>query len=96
MSYGKFAGEPYISNLTFAFLEDTGHYRMNYNGTGRLVKDLEVTGQCGEDVNTDYLDFIFGNDQSAYVSATWGAVVRGWKKVCVCAYPSRGCRFCVL
>jgi hypothetical protein len=71
MSYGKHAGEPYISNFTFAFLEDTGHYRMNYNGTGRLVKDLEVVGQCGEDLNSGYLDFVFGNDQSANV---------GWRR----------------
>ncbi len=67
MSYGKGAGEPYISNLTFAFLEDTGHYVMNYSAAGRLVNDLEVAGQCGDDVNTAYLDFVFGNDQTTRV-----------------------------
>ena len=70
MSYGKGAGEPYISSLTLGFMEDTGHYRLNYSAVGRFVKDLESPGQCVEDMDTMYLDYIFGNDQSAHVSAT--------------------------
>ena len=67
MSYGKGAGEPYISSLTLAFLEDTGHYRLNYSAVGRFVTDLETAGQCADEANTAYLDYIFGNDQRTHV-----------------------------
>ena len=38
MSYGTLSGEVYLSDLTLAFLEDTGHYTANYTNAGRLVK----------------------------------------------------------
>ncbi|KAK3269811.1 hypothetical protein CYMTET_21763 [Cymbomonas tetramitiformis] len=38
MSYGEGVGEPYISDLTLAFLEDTGYYVANYSHAGRLVE----------------------------------------------------------
>jgi len=36
MSYGGGTGEGYLSDLTLAFLEDTGHYRMNYSYAGEV------------------------------------------------------------
>ena len=37
MSYGSGTGESYLSDLTIAFLEDTGHYIGNYSAAGRLL-----------------------------------------------------------
>ena len=37
MSYGSGTGESYLSDLTLAFLEDTGHYIANYSSAGRLL-----------------------------------------------------------
>ena len=37
MSYGTLSGESYLSDLTLAFLEDTGHYVANYEAAGRLL-----------------------------------------------------------
>ena len=37
MSYGSGTGESYLSDLTVAFLEDTGHYIGNYSAAGRLL-----------------------------------------------------------
>lgn len=36
MSYGDKTGESYLSDLTLAFLEDTGYYKANYSLAGRL------------------------------------------------------------
>ena len=36
MSYGGGSGEPYVSDLTLAFLEDTGHYRCNASAARSL------------------------------------------------------------
>ena len=38
MSYGTLSSEIYLSDLTLAFLEDTGHYIANYSNAGRLVE----------------------------------------------------------
>lgn len=38
MSYGTLSGEVFLSDLTLAFLEDTGHYVANYSNAGRIVK----------------------------------------------------------
>ena len=38
MSYGTLSSEVYLSDLTLAFLEDTGHYVANYSNAGRLVQ----------------------------------------------------------
>ena len=38
MSYGTLSSEVYLSDLTLAFLEDTGHYIANYSNAGRLVQ----------------------------------------------------------
>ncbi len=37
MSYGTLSGEAYLSDMTLAFLEDTGHYIVDYSLAGRLV-----------------------------------------------------------
>ena len=37
MSYGTLSGEVFLSDLTLAFLEDTGHYIANYSNAGRIV-----------------------------------------------------------
>lgn len=37
MSYGSGSGETFISDLTLAFLEDTGHYVANYSAAGRFL-----------------------------------------------------------
>lgn len=44
MSYGTGTGETYMSDLTFAHLEDTNQYIANYSYTGNLV---EMTGDTG-------------------------------------------------
>ena len=36
MSYGTLSGEAYVSDLSLAFLEDTGHYLANYTAAGRI------------------------------------------------------------
>ncbi|KAK3261897.1 hypothetical protein CYMTET_29219, partial [Cymbomonas tetramitiformis] len=38
MSYGQGSGEPYLSDLTLAFLEDTGFFIANYSNGGRFVE----------------------------------------------------------
>ncbi|KAK3243697.1 hypothetical protein CYMTET_46666 [Cymbomonas tetramitiformis] len=45
MSYGTATGEPYISDLTLAFLEDTGYYLANYSMGGRFVEPTTSTPQ---------------------------------------------------
>ena len=37
MAYGHNSGESYLSDLTLAYLEDTGHYVANYSNAGRLT-----------------------------------------------------------
>ena len=37
MSYGSGSGESFISDLTLALLEDTGHYVANYSAAGRFL-----------------------------------------------------------
>ena len=37
MSYGSYTGESYLSDLTIAMLQDTGHYIGNHTVAGRLV-----------------------------------------------------------
>jgi hypothetical protein len=37
MSYGSYTGESYLSDLTIAMLQDTGHYVGNFSVAGRLV-----------------------------------------------------------
>ena len=69
MSYGKGTGAPYVSDLTLAFLEDTGHYRIANGTGGSLITDLDVQGQCGSSGNTAYIDYVFGNDQTQDVRA---------------------------
>mmetsp|Transcript_24599 Transcript_24599/g.85546 ORF Transcript_24599/g.85546 Transcript_24599/m.85546 type:complete len:1232 (-) Transcript_24599:195-3890(-) len=44
MSYGTGTGETYMSDLTFAHLEDTNQYIANYSYTGPLV---QLTGDTG-------------------------------------------------
>jgi hypothetical protein len=63
MAYGKTTGEPYLSDITLAFLEDTGHYRIVNGSGGSLTADLAIEGQCSESGSTAYLDYIFGNTQ---------------------------------
>ncbi len=63
MSYGRRLGEPYLSDITLALLEDTGHYAIQAGAGGSLVADLRVTGPCGEFGTTVTLDFLFGNYQ---------------------------------
>jgi hypothetical protein len=67
MSYGSGSGESYISDLTLAFLEDTGHYVVANGTGGRLVADIEVTGQCNSTGSTSKVDLLFGNDQGTGV-----------------------------
>lgn len=45
MSYGTGTGEVYMSDLTFAYLEDTNQYRANYSFTGPLIVTTGDTGQ---------------------------------------------------
>ena len=47
MSYGARSGEVYLSDITLAFLEDSGHYVSNYTSAGRLVE-----GSANEPVKT--------------------------------------------
>ena len=68
MSYGAGSGEGYMSELTWAFLEDTGLYRIPNDVGGRLIDDITVTGQCNETSSTSSIDLIFGNIQSSDVS----------------------------
>ena len=37
MSYGTLSGEVFLSDLTLAFLEDTGHYIANYSNAGHRI-----------------------------------------------------------
>ena len=37
MSYGSNSGQVYVSDLTLAYLEDTGHYLVDYNMAGPIV-----------------------------------------------------------
>ncbi|RYY35096.1 hypothetical protein EON62_02770, partial [archaeon] len=39
MSYGSGSGQVYVSDLTFAYLEDTNHYIANYSMGGKLTPD---------------------------------------------------------
>merc|ERR1712091_529074 len=43
MSYGAGSGEPYVSDLTLAFLEDSGHYRCDASAARSLyVQEVGV------------------------------------------------------
>ena len=86
MSYGKGTGEAYLSAITIAFMEDTGHYVAANATGGSLVADLTVTGACGDTGSTTTLDFVFGNYQARSVRE--GVLQRvlgpGDGVVCVC------------
>ena len=60
MSYGSFAGEVYVSDLTLAFLEDTNQYIANYTVAGRLVEPTAV------EADTDIFNFLVSSDASEY------------------------------
>ena len=40
MSYGSNSGQVYVSDITLAYLEDTGHYLANYSMAGPIVAPL--------------------------------------------------------
>ena len=67
MSYGSGSGESYLSELTLAFLEDTGQYRVANDVGGRLIDDITVTGRCNTTTSTSSIDLLFGNVQSTNV-----------------------------
>ena len=48
MSYGKGTGEAYLSAITIAYMEDTGHYVAASNSGGSMVRYPweMVLGQC--------------------------------------------------
>ncbi len=71
MSYGKGIGEAYVSDITLAFLADTGHYVVNGSRAGSLATDLSVAGTCGGTGSTVMLDFIFGNSRKQSVRCAW-------------------------
>jgi hypothetical protein len=66
MSYGGEFGEPYMSELTLAFLEDTGHYRVVNTTGGRFItEDVATHGECSTSGSTSFADFVFGNERKA-------------------------------
>ena len=89
MSYGKGTGEAYLSAITMAFMEDTGHYVAANATGGSLVADLTVTGACGDTGSTTTLDFVFGNYQARSVrEGVLQRVLGPWDGVvCVCGGP---------
>ena len=48
MSYGSLTGESYLSDLTLAFLEDTGFYQPEYDEAGRLLPPAANDVAAGE------------------------------------------------
>ena len=56
MSYGHNSGESYLSDLTLAYLEDTGRYVANYSKAGRL------TPHSGEFVDLAVVPLITSGD----------------------------------
>jgi hypothetical protein len=50
MSYGTRSGESYLSDITLAFLADTGHYGVNYDEAGSLVRP-STDGQAGAEIS---------------------------------------------
>ncbi len=67
MSYGKQSGDSYVSSITLAFMEDTGHYLVQPGTGGSLVTDLISATSCAGSGSTATLDFVFGNYQAAEV-----------------------------
>jgi hypothetical protein len=62
MSYGKGSGEPYLSDLTLAFLNDTGHFLASNARAGSFATTDSKAAQCNEFGSTAFVDFVFGNN----------------------------------
>jgi hypothetical protein len=79
MSYGKNVGEPYMSELTLALLEDTGHYRVVNTTGGRFItEDVTTYGECSTTGSTSFTDFVFGNERKASLVRLCAVHVSRW------------------
>lgn len=67
MSYGRGSGETYVSDITLAFLEDTGQYRANYSMAGRLSdfdRLLSPSDTCDSLSASSAVEFMLGKQES--------------------------------
>jgi hypothetical protein len=67
MSYGRGSGESYVSDITLAFLEDTGQYRANYSMAGRLTdfdQLVATSDTCDGLKASSALEFMLGKPET--------------------------------